>query len=96
MNEVNPLDRFVMLHVWIHSNAETGKPDSIDVFEIAGKVHMAWFTEALEDNNGPELAEQFHEHLQKLDDSAWFIVRMCQENATGIIEHYAEVVALAT
>ena len=43
----NTMQDIVMLHVWIHSNAETGKPDSIDVFEVnAALMHMGWFTEA--------------------------------------------------
>ncbi len=84
-----------MLHVWIHSNAETGKPHSIDVFEIAGKVHMGWYTEALEDNNDSDLADAFYEHLKKVDDSGWFLVAMETEPAGELPEHYARVVALA-
>ena len=97
-SEVSLIDRVVMLHVWIHSNAETGKPDSIDVFEIAGKVHMRWYAEALEDNNGSDLADAFYEHLQKVDDSGWFLVAMETETETAVEppEHYARVVALIT
>lgn len=32
-----------LFDVWIHSNAETGKPEEIAVFSINGKVHMQWF-----------------------------------------------------
>lgn len=91
---IDTLKNIVLLHVWIHSNATTGKPDSVDVFEVNGRMHFQWFVEAMEDNNGPELAEEFYKHLKRLDDSAWFIVRMETETAMGTPEHYAEVLGV--
>ena len=85
----------VLLEVWIHGNAETGSPDSVEVFQVDGKLNMAWFGEVFEDNNGPELADQFYEHLGKVNDFAWFNVSQETEDATGTPEHYAVVKGLA-
>ena len=84
----------IRMEVWIHSNAETSAPDSVDVFNIDGKVHMQWFHEVFEKNNDCELAEQFFTHLKNLDDCAWFNVKAMQEDGSGITEHYIEVVGL--
>lgn len=86
----------VMLNVWIHSDADTGEPASVDVFDVCGKMNLAWFSEAMEDNDGPELAEQFYEHLGRTEDFAWFFVRMDTENGLGPTECYATVLGIAT
>ena len=92
-DEINNL---VTLNVFVHSHAENGEPCEIGVFEISGRVHMTWFTEALEPDGAKdkkELAELFYEHLGVLDVSAWFLCRMCTENPDdGIYEHYVEVI----
>lgn len=36
--QANPVERLVMLHVWIHSHAETGEPYAVDVFDIDGRI----------------------------------------------------------
>lgn len=96
----DPMQNIVMLHVWVHGDADTGKPSSVDVFEVIGRMHFAWFTEAMEDNNGPDLAEDFYRHTGKVDVSAWFIVRMSTEiqsnyeTGADITEHYAEVIGV--
>ncbi len=71
----------VMLNVWIHSNPETGKPDSVDVLEIDGHIDMNWFCYVFYDNNDESLAEQFYEHLKSVDNSAWFHVKHHTEDA---------------
>lgn len=87
------IDNLVMLHVWIHSRAVTKEPHEIDVFEVNGKVHMQWFHDALEQSNQKDLAEMFYEHLGETEASAWFLCRMCTEDATGELEHYVEVLS---
>ena len=93
----DPMKDVAIFHVWVHSNADTGKPYDIDVFEICGKVHMQWFTEAMEPDTAPrseELATQFYEHLGKTEDSAWFVCRMMYETACEPPEAYVEVLGV--
>ena len=73
------VNNLVMMHVWIHSHHQTGKPTSIDVFEIDGRVNMNWHSEAMEPKKKDkmiELAETFYEHMQETESSAWFLVSM--------------------
>ena len=91
---VNELNNMVLLHVWIHSNGKPGNPDSIDVFEVCGRVHMTWYANALEPESTEaqqELAEQFYEHLGRTDDSAWFVCRMDTETGGERPEDYVTV-----
>lgn len=91
---VNELNNMVLLHVWIHSHVDTGQPYSIDVFEVCGRVHMAWYANALEPESVSgqrDLAEQFYEHIGRTDDSAWFVCRMDTETGGERPEDYVTV-----
>ena len=85
----------IKLHVFIHSSADTGKPHSVDVFDVDGKFNMQWFSEVFEDGNDAELAQQFFEHTGEIDDVWWFEVKPAYEDASGTREYYVEVIGLA-
>lgn len=94
MSNSDDVNSIVMLHVFVHSHYETGEPLSIDVFEISGRVHMTWYSDALEAESAQrqkDLATEFYSHMDKIDDSAWFLCRMCTEDASGTPEHYVEI-----
>ena len=94
------VDGLVMMHVWIHGHHQTGKPTSIDVFEIDGRVNMNWYSEAMEPTKKDkmiELAETFYEHMQETESSAWFLVSMESDSYDeGGCFHYPEVITRLT
>ena len=85
------------IHAWIHSHADTGKPLEVDVFEIQGHMHMGWFNKVFtlpDAASQVELAEQFHAHLGRVDDSAWFAIKCKVEDAVDQHECYPEILAV--
>lgn len=85
----------VMLHVFVHSSARTGEPLEVEVFDIDGRVNMQWFHDVFDEkNNNGELAQQFFEHMGRLDDAGWFEVRPQWETACEPPGAYVEVLRL--